>query len=130
ETGTEPTFKTLDNGAVIMTANATFYSLPSTETSGVSIHSHLTSLPVYNDQSFPISASYPSQADNTTWTKNGFNRNIIVGRLGAGNISNIFKNGTQWKDKRDLGAAIFIGSNSRTPAAQLTTKAIKNILSK
>jgi len=128
ETGTEPEFHTIDNGTVIMTAKATLYSLPSSETSGVSIHSHLTSLPVYNDQPFPVSASDPSQADNSNWTQNGLSRNIIVGRLGAGNISNIVRNGKGWKDKRDLGVAIYVGSKSRTPAVQLKTKAIQNIL--
>lgn len=130
ETETEPKFETIVSGEVIMTVDVTLYSLPSAETSGVSIHSHQTSLPVHNDKPFPVSASYPSRVDNTMWTKNEFNRNIIVGHLGVGNVSNIYKNGTQWKDKRDLGTAIYIGSNSRTPAVQLTKKAITNILSR
>jgi len=131
ETGTMPTFSKGNDGNLIMTAETNLPILPSTETGGVSIHSHQTSLLVHNDQPFPLSASSPTSngTDNNTWTNNGFNRNIIVGRLGVGTANNIYRDSNKkWKDGRSLGAAIYIGSQSRTPAVELKVKAIKAIL--
>lgn len=51
-------------------------------------------------------------------------------RLGEGTASNIYYDNKEktWKDGRKIGAAIYIGSNAKTPAVQLTTKVIEKIL--
>ncbi|MDF2553912.1 MAG: sugar-binding protein [Chryseobacterium sp.] len=122
-TGPLPTVDAKNNAS----ATAQMYSSPRTHTS---IHLHPIGLFVLNDTPYPFDALTPTPGvDDVTFKGKG--TNIIVGRLEVGNRTNIIRRSNgKFDDYRDIGAAIYTGSNIAQPIRKLTMKVINNILNR
>ncbi|WP_408916038.1 RHS repeat-associated core domain-containing protein [Chryseobacterium sp. CFS7] len=124
ETGPLPTIDANDVG----TAPAL---VPTTATTHTTIHLHPAGIFVgSNGLIYPFDALTPTKGvDDKTFSGKG--TNIIVGRLQKYDGTNVIKNsdGT-YKDYRDVGAAVYRGSNISKPIMTLTKQVITNILNR
>jgi len=105
-------------------------SIPTNANTHTTIHLHPAGIFEANGNAYPFNALTPTPGTDTV-TFSGKGTNIIVGRLEVANATNITKNpnGT-YNDYRPVGAAVFRGGNTSTPAMVLTKQVMQNILNR
>lgn len=110
----------------VATAPTSVKTNPKTHTT---IHLHPAGLFVKDGTPYPFDALTPTPYDKSTFASVG--TNIIVGRLEKGTDKNISpaRDGS-FNDSRPVGAAIYRGSNTSSPAMILKKQVIINILNR
>lgn len=104
--------------------------MPTTATTHTTIHLHPAGIFESGGKIYPFDALTPTkEVDDKTFSGKG--TNIILGRLQKYDGTNVVKNSDgKYKDYRDVGAAVYRGSNISKPIMTLTTKVITNILNR
>ena len=104
-------------------------SVPTNQKTHTTIHLHPAGLFVKDGTPYPFDALTPTPADKNTFA--GIGTNIIVGRLQIGTDKNISpSNDGSFNDSRPVGAAIYRGNNTSSPAMILKKQVIINILNR